>query len=722
MISFIENKRNYIMALAVLFVIVSLSGTTYSLFIKSDTTNNFDYTTGLLDLEFIEDEQIVLNSAFPMIDSEGEKQKKYTLVLKNTGNLTYKFDLKMLSSNQENVIDTKYIKVKVNNSLPHTLYETNNIITSNLIIEPQEEITFNINIWLDSDTPNSELGKTFDAKIITTGNSIYKTLDNSGANYPNITNNMLPVYYDDISKNWKKADESNLTKEYQWYDYDNNLWANSIILKDNARYIYDITRNNNLKIDNINYNNQNMIIGDNYLDIGLNDYSDNNISAILKIKTNNLNNDLYLLNNNNIKYYYDYNSKKFIFSTNNNLVSSNTYELRENTWYIFGLTYDTKNLSLYVNGDRILQTNINGSINSNNSFKIGINNENISNYTLGDIYIYNSILSENDIYNNYKDNINIIYNNLVCGYNEFVPMTLNEYYNSRKMGSSIYEEDILSYYVWIPRFKYKLWNVTGEENIDTYDAYNKGIEITFEKNNTSSGVIYCEYNECYSDELLTTKVTQNDNNKYYTHPAFTNDEKEMTGFWISKYEVSENNILENKTNNKIWNNNSLTNFYNEVKNKENNYSIIKNTEWAAVAYLSHSKYGVCKNNTCQKITPNITFISGNELKDSTTSNLTGVFDLAGSASEFTMSKYIDNDTLNNDYDIYYQDKFILGDATKEISIKNGIWYGTNNIFIDEDNNILVRGGNTNQDSANIFSYNSTTNTNNQDITTRLVIK
>lgn len=166
MIKFIEAKKNYIMALAIFFVIVSLSGTTYSLFIKSDTTNTFNYNTGILDLQFTEDEQITLESAFPKYDSEGVKQTPYTLTIKNTGSLTYQFDLKMLSSDSDNVIDNKYIKVKVNDELPHTLFATNNVIASNLIIYPGQELTFKIYIWLDIDTPNNELGKKFIARVV----------------------------------------------------------------------------------------------------------------------------------------------------------------------------------------------------------------------------------------------------------------------------------------------------------------------------------------------------------------------------------------------------------------------------------------------------------------------------------------------------------------------------------------------------------------------------
>lgn len=740
MIKFIEAKKNYIMALAIFFVIVSLSGTTYSLFIKSDTTNTFNYNTGILDLQFTEDEQITLESAFPKYDSEGVKQTPYTLTIKNTGSLTYQFDLKMLSSDSDNVIDNKYIKVKVNDELPHTLFATNNVIASNLIIYPGQELTFKIYIWLDIDTPNNELGKKFIARVVSSGSAIYKTLDSSGANRPDLKDNMLPIYYDEVSKSWKKADSSNTNETYRWYDYDKSMWANTVVLNDSNKQIYDLTRNNNLTIDNPKINNGNLIIDENYLDIGLSNYNYDKISTILRLKVNKITNDkIYFISNNKFSYYYDNQTHKFIYTDGYTIVSSSEYTISENTWYIIGYTYDESTVKFYVNGNLISTATIHSTLNDNNTFKVGtdMTNSEISNLTVGDIYIYNTVLEEQSINNNYKTSINVIYDNLIAGYDEFTPMTIKEYYLSKPVGTKINNEDVNSYFVWIPRFKYKLWNATGENNIDTYNAYQIGIDIVFEKDNESSGVIFCENLECYSDELKITKITQNDNGKYYTHPAFKNLDEELSGIWVSKYEVSNNNqTIESKPNNEVWTNNYLSSFYQSIKKIGNNYSMIKNTEWGAITYLSHSKYGVCQNNNCQAITPNTTYISGNNLYDTTTGNIYGVYDMAGSATEFTMSNYTDNPNelsltnsnfqntpiSNNDYNLYYNNGFILGDATKELSLESGIWYNSTNNFINSTNNWLARGGIAKNEFASIYSYNATTDIISEYITTRMIIK
>lgn len=733
MIKFIETKKTYIMILAILFVVISLSSTTYSLFLKSDTTNTFNYNTGNLDLEFIEDKQITLDSAFPVDDSIGSSQEPYNLTIKNTGSLTYKFDLKMLANNDDNVIDNKYIKVKVNDNLPHNLFVKDNIIASDLVLQPGESLTFKINVWLDLDTPNIELGKKFIAKLVATGSAIYKNLDSSGANYPKLEDKMIPIYYDESDNSWKKADSSNMNENYRWYDYNSSIWANVALPKDSSKQIIDITRNNNLTINNPKINNGNLIIDNEYLDIGLSNYQDNQISVILRAKFKNNNHKVYFISNERTSYYYDKDFNKFVYTNGQNTVLSSNYLLNEDTWYVLGYTYDGTTLKFYANGNLISSHSLEGTINSNNSFKIGTDktNQEVSNIILGDIYIYNNILSEQTIKGNYQENINIIYDNLLEGYNEFTPMTLKEYYLSMPMGTKINDNDISSYYVWIPRFKYKLWNGTGKNNIDSYNAYQNGIDISFEKGKSSSGTIYCENDICYSDELKTTKITENDNGKYYTHPAFTKKEEELTGFWVSKYEISlgKKNNIEIKAGNNVLTSNSINNYYQEIKKIANNYHLIKNTEWGAITYLSHSKYGTCQNNSCQIINPNNTFISGNNASDTTTNNIYGVYDMAGSATEFTMSDYSDslkdlqltNPLDQDDYD-QYNNTFILGDATKELSLSEGSWYNVDNHFLDSTNSILTRGGIANQNNATIYNYLATNNINNNYTTTRIVIK
>ena len=64
------------------------------------------------------------------------------------------------------------------------------------------------------------------------------SLDESGANAPELTNAMIPVYYDETNNVWKKADKSNSKEEYKWYDYDNKIWANAVTVTETNRSTY----------------------------------------------------------------------------------------------------------------------------------------------------------------------------------------------------------------------------------------------------------------------------------------------------------------------------------------------------------------------------------------------------------------------------------------------------------------------------------------------------
>lgn len=742
----ILNKKNYILLIAIIFVAVSLSGTTYSLFIKVDDTNQFNYKTGILDLEFQEENVIELPEAFPVSDTKGMSYEPYTLSIKNTGSIAYIFDLKVSDNDDNKLINSKYIKVQIDDNLPITLQNSNNTLKKNIILYPGETIKFKIKMWLDINTPNTELGKQFNATLITSGSSFYKTLDESGANHPSLEDNMLPVYYDEYNKVWKKADEGNLDDSYKWYDYDDKMWANSIVLKDGEKVIHDISsKNNNIKnISNINVADKNLILENNKLDINLSNYINKNISIVERLALNDLkHNDIDIISSDGFNLRYNTKNNNFIIDINGFNITSNKYIIEENKFYIISFTMSDKDINLYINGSSIL--NYSMAINTNyNILTIG----GIGNVLVSDLYVYNDILTSKEVNNNYRDNLILITDNLVSGYNNFYPMTTDTYYKSSPLGTTIKDSDINEFYVWIPRFKYRLWNVTGEPNISSYDAYTKGIDISFEKNKESGGSIYCKDNICYSDEERTISLTQNDNDKYYTPSSFTNNE-ELLGFWVGKYEVSngcKDNCLTNSSdltilpNQESWRNNNLSNYYEAIKGKGNSYHIIKNSEWGTISYLSHSKYGICSNMKCTEIASNNTYISGKEGKDSTTGNIYGVYDMAGSASEFVMANYTSNNSLalNNsnfkynvtipstDYDLYSGTNFILGDATKEIMLtqsSTGSWDNNYSIFIDKVNNWFIRGGMAGNEVGNgIFYYNATNDSPSEYITTRVVVR
>ena len=279
-----------------------------------------------------------------------------------------------------------------------------------------------------------------------------------------------------------------------------------------------------------------------------------------------------------------------------------------------------------------------------------------------------------------------------------VTETNREEYLYADPGTEITKNDILAFYVWIPRFKYKVWNIKKIIGTDSYSARTKGIGIVFENGIESTGTIKCTYlyTSPSSSAGSPNESCTGSNGDYYTHPAFTFGGVNVKGFWMGKFELSSSSPRSNSgrgggyttgltprilPNVNSWHRNSLKNFDTVLKDmtKEGNIyglasstevdsHIITNYEWGAVAYLANSKYGRCTNNSCSKVEMNgYGVVVGGEYTNtltgcgpissgstsvgttcnaynttigmtaSTTGNITGVYDMSGGACEDVMA-------------------------------------------------------------------------------------
>ena len=178
-----NKKKIMIIVSSIILVLVALFTTTYSLFYKEDVAANpSNYSTGLLQIEATSlSDTISLDSALPMTDEEGIETTPYVFSIKNTGNVDYKFDVKLLSTSS-NTINSQYIKLKIDNGNPVVLSSlTNSIIKSNVVVKAKESINITLRVWLSKDTPNTEIGKTFNSQIVIDGQSIYTSTNNDPA-------------------------------------------------------------------------------------------------------------------------------------------------------------------------------------------------------------------------------------------------------------------------------------------------------------------------------------------------------------------------------------------------------------------------------------------------------------------------------------------------------------------------------------------------------------
>ena len=181
----LSDKKTIITVLSIILVLTIMSSTTYAIFFRVNTFENTEsYTAGVLDIEVVEGSALSLANTLPITDSEGASLTPYTFTVKNVGNLTYTFDLKMLSTTSSNPINSSYIKVKLDDKEPVLLSSlTNGIIGSDITLNPSESITMSIRIWLDINTPNTEIGKSFSAKIVTDGVGSEYVAPSTGSNY-----------------------------------------------------------------------------------------------------------------------------------------------------------------------------------------------------------------------------------------------------------------------------------------------------------------------------------------------------------------------------------------------------------------------------------------------------------------------------------------------------------------------------------------------------------
>ena len=215
------------------------------------------------------------------------------------------------------------------------------------------------------------------------------------------------------------------------------------------------------------------------------------------------------------------------------------------------------------------------------------------------------------------------YNNKMWANSVTVSSTNRSKYQSASLGTEIPMDDILTMQVWIPRYKYKVWNYNAD---GTVSSNPQQIEITFEKGTNTTGKISCQDAISGTDgnlsetcKLKSTNTTCTDdtcNNKTYTHPAFTFGNEELKGFWIGKFELTGTvSNITTKPNLSSVREETVSSFETNImnmKNSGNRYGfstntdthMIKNSEWGAVAYLSHSKYGTCTDGTCKEVNIN----------------------------------------------------------------------------------------------------------------------
>ena len=191
-----------------------------------------------------------------------------------------------------------------------------------------------------------------------------------------------------------------------------------------------------------------------------------------------------------------------------------------------------------------------------------------------------------------------------------------------KNGEEIPEDNIESYFVWIPKYSYQLWDLGNYSGLTSISDKTQEIKIKFGTSNTSDNVT----GECTTPMKDNQGIAGTSGNckvgDYMTHPAFL--AFDTNGLWVGKFETGYDGATSKtaaqvnsvdtskiiiKPNVYSWRNITVGNiFKNSYDYKRDLDShAMKNTEWGSVAYLQHSKYG---SKTSVRINNNSSYITG----------------------------------------------------------------------------------------------------------------
>lgn len=442
---------------------------------------------------------------------------------------------------------------------------------------------------------------------------------------------------------------------------------------------------------------------DDYLSVGYSGYNFNkNITVGVRFKVNNLNSSNKTIfgnpDPNTGGFHIAINtSNKVMFSfrnasTNSWVNAASTYALTPGVWYTVVGTYDGNTIKLYINGTLNSTKSTSGNIKTSSSVigiggrlsSSGINESYYTNCVVSDSVVVTETLSANQIKQYYSSDLTtVISGNTLVSYNL-------RGWEGRAVGTVIPKKMINTMWVWIPRF-----------SMITPTTTNETVRINFVE----------------TDEKA--------------HDAFTFGANELSGIWVGKFENSSDNISSAQStltgnvqiipNRESFRNKNVATLYNSIKNMELSNNVygfntsiddeldlhmIKSNEWAAVSFLTYSKYGIGNNESMQIQKNNTTYLTGgvnyiNNVEQSTTGNIYGIYDMYGGVDEYVMGNYLEavgssgfssmpNDKYYNKY--LSEDDYLFKNMQHALIETNGFYNNLNSSFVDSTNMWLIRNG------------------------------
>jgi hypothetical protein len=272
-----------------------------------------------------------------------------------------------------------------------------------------------------------------------------------------------------------------------------------------------------------------------------------------------------------------------------------------------------------------------------------------------------------------------------------------EYYkNHALIGTEISEDDILGYWVYIPRYEYQVCRPNASDSI----TLSAGQCQDGNGNDVLSTATPYLFNINFQKSNQKTAFDGATVGGWATHPAFTFGNTELNGLWIGKFEASNPTtsrvaVAENiyfKPNQLGVSYNSVSDQFTMSRNIGSDgtnahnlatlvSTMLKNDQWGAIAYLTTSVYGRgtsemyvnncdsdvnnnaiggdtfndhtgwggassnCSILTASSLTSVNVYNGTNGIHASTTDNVYGIYDMSGGNWEYVMGNY--NQTIRS---------------------------------------------------------------------------
>ena len=283
------KKQNIIMGISFILLIFMVIGVSYAAykFSAAGTKENV-ISTGTISMSYSQNSFIDLKNTYPKTDiyaigtKEDKSSMEFSVSMETRGTKQINYALAITNIEEGTTLKSDKVKIylekegKVVNN-----FETNKgktidsfknkyiegLIDSYAIYQDILTISnkthhYTLTSWIDESyilpiknettTTKQTNEETYKFKVKVVGvdtpitieeKSTVSSLDTSGANAPVLASNMIPVYYDETSGVWKKADKNNKDNNNRWYSYESSgeykgMWANAVTVKDTNRQTY----------------------------------------------------------------------------------------------------------------------------------------------------------------------------------------------------------------------------------------------------------------------------------------------------------------------------------------------------------------------------------------------------------------------------------------------------------------------------------------------------